>query len=83
MRTHARKTRRKINPSFDFSISHRAAHKATRRGDVAAAERWMKLADKQLTLWSALYDADEAHAHRAPCPNCGLVRTPAERPPLR
>ncbi|MDX2233602.1 MAG: hypothetical protein NW200_03810 [Hyphomonadaceae bacterium] len=75
MRTRARK---KVNPAVDFVMAHRATRAATRRGDIKEAERWMRLAERQMTLWSATFEAEEqfqAAAARA-CPNCGYRARP-------
>jgi hypothetical protein len=68
MRTHRRK---KLISADDFIRSQKAAHRATRRGDIAEAERWMRLAERQMRFWSDMMGAVDSLDAAGTCPHCG------------
>lgn len=55
-----------IKRSEDFFLALRQARLATHKGDIATAERWMKMAERHLALAQRYKDLKDAEPPRNP-----------------
>ena len=58
-----------FSPQHDFFIALNQARKAARRGDLAAVERWLKCAEKHVTISERLAKLTAPPAAAAPTRN--------------